>query len=1094
VRLELSWSVDSRGRRAVIEQGGGRYPIGYPQRAGTTGFTFSAPYISDTARHGQAKGRVEFNAPLNQGLRDRIPAVMRDVVLPELGAKGLGLLRAGRRVDAELLDACLDIGAVPVTGRGSKPFRVPVRWDEPWTHSRALSKWIPPHLRQLDPAAPEWFRHELVKREDQRWVVVKEEQLLDLLRRPVDAEACPWRSLAEWRRFMKDLSRLGALLDLLARVPVHVRRVWNTAGIHLPDRNGSPRPLEHLVQAVDVPPSIPGTPDPYLLHPTLSGHVALRSGSLEIPPFDESAHARLIVSGELSYGQREEVYRWLLTCADTLRFDALRHLKNQAIWKTRQGEFVVFTELCEPAQRTVTRVLASVLHRPEPALLKLRRVRRRQGSPLALRRDVKAEALAAWHRQELAAKPGRTKLRRLEADMLALSRLKGLQKNMKTLASQHRTLSAGYQPARVRDLHLRSVAANFALRPRDTAWLGSPSQLLELLGARRQPSAEALQRALVEDVDPSKFERRIGALFQATPSESVRSVLAAAPIVPVGGAAACPNRIALLAAGHRVDAWGDWRQRIDQDRFSPTTRRHLRVLGAVTYKVSAEASVAFFKWLSKQSVDVVRRHLQQVMVHWRSPHGPREWGRAHPSLPNLPVVVEGRVSLIPAKAWHRARLPDHERLAAALVASETTLPLVLVRTDLRWSPFSLLREHVSSLRDTARRIGVAAIQRPGGRHVKCEAVLADLQRRAVRDRLHTYLARIAGAEVELRGGGRWLNKIRFREVRRADALTQKFKVGNHRAVGVEVHHASKDGVLFVASAPGEELEVLFEALAELMLVGTIRPMHAMALRQAFAKAVAPQQPRWAPWSKQAPDQDTGSGNGGDDGPGEGRHAPLEPDPKANLPTETTLEDDGQRGSGSDEDPGSSTSEGELEDGDGDGGGGVPDNSDDAGDEPTDDKGPKRKPSRPANETEARHRAQLMESYAAHCQVCLADKQPAALAPEGSYVAPFELRSRVMDAHHLKHYASGGGRHGGNLLVLCYLHHRNLGDDIAPVRFVEALRDAVLLRRTFSSAAGDKTVSGCLVRVDTPKGELRSFFVEEHRRYWLTRAGVTSPKT
>ena len=235
--------------------------------------------------------------------------------------------------------------------------------------------------------------------------------------------------------------------------------------------------------------------------------------------------------------------------------------------------------------------------------------------------------------------------------------------------------------------------------------------------------------------------------------------------------------------------------------------------------------------------------------------------------------------------------------------------------------------------------------------------------------------------------------------------------------------------------------------------------------------------------------------GGDDGSGEGRHSPLVLDPTANLPEATLLEDDDR----DDDDP-TGDAEDQSDDGpdqgEGDFGDPEPGKSVDSEDEAvgeddeTDHPNPKRntKTSRPPDELEAKHRDQLMRAYAAHCQVCLADREPDELAPADSYVAPFELRKKVIEGHHLKAYAAGGGRHGGNLLILCHLHHRNLGDDIAPVRFVEALRCAKPIVRTFRSDSQERSVEGHLVRIDTPEGERGFFFAPEHRRYWLERAG------
>ena len=836
VRVELSWPVNRRGKVVAPERGGHRYPLGYPNRTSSSGFTFSAPYISDTARHGQAKARAMFNDPLNAALRERIPSVMRNVALPELGPRAVDLLRANHVVDQELLDACIDADAVPTTGRGRGPFRVPVRWDDPWGHARSIATWIPGHLRQLDPSTPAWLRRRLATTTNERWVVVTEEHLLDLLRPPEEADACPLRSSTAWRRFLKDVPRLRELLDLFGRVPKAARRRWTLDGVHLPDLHGRPTRLRNLRRAEDMPPAIPGTPTPQLLHADLVHHPVLRSGVLAVRAFDESAHAKLVRGHSLTRSQKEAVFQWVLQRGDGLRVDALRHMRAQAIWKTRKGAFVVFEDLREPRQKTVARTMASVLHRPDPGILELQRVRRRAGSPLALQQEVTAADVATWHRQrhEHAHRTG--SLGVLEQDMLALSKLKGLRGKIKVLAAAHHTLSAAGRRQLASSLHLRGTANVYGLLPQDAVRPRAPAELMELLGARRSPSAGAIHRALDHNIDPSKFERRLGAFFSSAPTEATVAGLARTPIVPVDGSPARADQLALVALKNRQDPWGAWRRKVDRDRFSPKTQRQLRRLGAVTAKVSEDSSVAFFRWLRSQANEVLQAHLPQVVAHWRSPLGPRRWAQEHPGLSNLPVVVKGQVSLLAANAWHRARLPDDSQLARALVSAGSTLPLVIVRPDLRWHPFRLLKGKVRGLRESAKRMGVASVDGAGARQPACEEVLDQLARRAVRERLQTYLAEVAGADVELRGRGRWLSEVRFREVRRADVLQQRLKVGNHRAVEVGVRHAGVDGVLYLASPAGSELEALFEALAEIMLVGPALPMHAMALGQAIAKA------------------------------------------------------------------------------------------------------------------------------------------------------------------------------------------------------------------------------------------------------------------
>jgi hypothetical protein len=72
------------------------------------------------------------------------------------------------------------------------------------------------------------------------------------------------------------------------------------------------------------------------------------------------------------------------------------------------------------------------------------------------------------------------------------------------------------------------------------------------------------------------------------------------------------------------------------------------------------------------------------------------------------------------------------------------------------------------------------------------------------------------------------------------------------------------------------------------------------------------------------------------------------------------------------------------------------------------------PSRYSPRLELDHRKQLKrDHYAWHCQVCLAARSPAELAPQGSYVEFQNNRHRIIVAHHVDQVHAGGARHGGN---------------------------------------------------------------------------------
>ncbi len=84
---------------------------------------------------------------------------------------------------------------------------------------------------------------------------------------------------------------------------------------------------------------------------------------------------------------------------------------------------------------------------------------------------------------------------------------------------------------------------------------------------------------------------------------------------------------------------------------------------------------------------------------------------------------------------------------------------------------------------------------------------------------------------------------------------------------------------------------------------------------------------------------------------------------------------------------------------------------------------------------------MTEHYASHCQMCLCERLPTELAPAGSYVEWEEVRSRIVEAHHVDPKSGGGARHAGNLILLCKLHHDNYGRRLTREAVTIALRKA-----------------------------------------------------
>jgi len=117
-------------------------------------------------------------------------------------------------------------------------------------------------------------------------------------------------------------------------------------------------------------------------------------------------------------------------------------------------------------------------------------------------------------------------------------------------------------------------------------------------------------------------------------------------------------------------------------------------------------------------------------------------------------------------------------------------------------------------------------------------------------------------------------------------------------------------------------------------------------------------------------------------------------------------------------------------------------------------------------------------------MCLAVHEPSVLAPKGSYVEHQELRSYLIDAHHLDLKSSHGARHAGNIMVLCRWHHENYGRQMTRKMVSNAIKGSVK-KHEVSFPDNHKLVGHrILVQIGHSGEEIGCFFTGEHLKYWL----------
>ena len=91
---------------------------------------------------------------------------------------------------------------------------------------------------------------------------------------------------------------------------------------------------------------------------------------------------------------------------------------------------------------------------------------------------------------------------------------------------------------------------------------------------------------------------------------------------------------------------------------------------------------------------------------------------------------------------------------------------------------------------------------------------------------------------------------------------------------------------------------------------------------------------------------------------------------------------------------------------------------------------------------------------------------------------------MIEAHHVDLKSAGGGRHAGNLILLCKFHHDNYGRRLTRDGVLTALQGRIARRAVRFGV--DREVMGEVVEVritgkDGDKMEL--FFTDEHAAYW-----------
>lgn len=1106
VLCEVAWATGPGGQ-PVARPGRMRYPIGYAADASNarteTGASFSAPFISDTTRHGLAHGANSQNEPLVAECERTLVRVLHEYLLPVYGVGALAVLHDPERPLSDrsrrLVAAAADAGALPAATRagarpgttcvpvhrdGRRSFLIPAFRRDDEAQPTPLPELAPRDWVQLHPRVPKFVRRALLDLVEHDmngvpFITFDDYDVIARLRGRMDTGAWfPWSSEDEWRRDLANPVRARLYLDALSTAMamnslsdadiVEVREHG-----HLPDRQGVLRPWVRLWRHKGEMPEIPGVVAPWCVHPLLEDHPLLVRSKLAVKTFKVSDYVTRADFSRAGSAARAAFFAWLFRGERELSGDAMEYLRGQPIWPTAAGEQVTFDSLCAP-QSAVRRIMGTHLHVPAPSVLSIRRVRTDGRGQLRLRTRPDAAELRAWWDAALGPFPldrplemaERQAWRHLEGNLVILRADPQLRAEMPWSAEVPGLCADGWLRS-VGSVHLPGPTVDACqLLLEDRLVDSGPGGLYAQLGAKTRPSSKAVVRALAGDPHAQgALFPRLAALEAARRADDPPATdISAIPFLEIEGRLYAPGQVALRSSR---DYWGAWRVAFPADQLSAERQNHLRAAGVAGRVPDAARSREFFTWLSRQDESVIESHLDVAMRHLLHADGPLGWWNTYPSVPCLPVLTHGRrVRLLSRKEAfalsNAVLLPDFAALERQVLARDRRRRVVITDTEgVQDSVMSRLLDE--GLRTLRQLVMPPVAVRAGSAGVRDEALSARLAV-VTRERFAADLKKrlqemhIPGKLVRLR----WLHDVRsLQEVRVVPDLEACFRLGKHD-YWLPVSAVADVGggkVLWVSADITSPVDAFYVALAERVFEAGAPSYLAFALQAAVAagyeaRVEAPRGPqRPGPDVEEETEEEKGDKPADDrsqdvrraHGMGKADQMPNQPNPSPVPPKSAGA--DGQ----------------------------------------TSRKARRQGANRPESPEEKAAIDELKEKhYAWHCQVCLAAASPAELAPPGSYAhRPLHRRAFVV-GHHVDQVQGGGARWVSNVIVLCQYHHRQLGDQFEYPAIARAL--AAATPRTLAFAApGEEPllVEGVVAEVtldsEPYRGEI--FFTLPHGEAW-----------
>ena len=1119
---EVAWTTDKWGKLNPTT-GVRRYPIGYDTTSESAltgvGVHFSAPYVSDSERHGTSQVD-SLNHHIDDACKDALVDVMASYLLHRHGGKAMELYLTGPggsddEALSELVKRTLDRRALPLAG---KALRASTRLKRVKLGPRKTSSgdlrrivlpmltWardrISPHLSeicpndedQIDRTVPSpilsYLGRNCYQPNDGFDGLVTTFDEHDAIQRlqPQNgpAQFFPWKDESEWQAALGNPSVARTYLDVAYKA-VQEDELESGSEVrentYLPDARCTAQPLADMFNAVNLPPNLEGQQYVPILHRELQDHLLLKKRAWKPRSFtleDFLAQAQLETA---SLAKRKLFWTWLRDNWKTVKRPTLIRLSALPVWPSSNDTFLPLDSLCEPRTTRVATIMGKTIGRPSHELLETGIVRMTGRGRLAFRNVPTNQEFESFLESRMERFPWERQLtpnekhefHKFEKD------LANLLSSVPRLKEHLEELSEEYAGALDRDGNLRDPSELVRdegplqdLHLLNQCIIDRPKCILDRIdGWRPQATPSTDQIVATLRRDAARVDAHIPRLQEYARRAKQEGIQADGLVdvscIPIGDELFRPSEISL--PGQR-NFWGGWKVALSVTGISAEVQRLYKTVGVVGGAPDSISSRLFFGWLASQSIDTITEHVDQILRHIGHKFGPSAWSAEFPGVPWIPVESDdGRLQLVNRAEATRSRskvvIPDFESLAEAIRQRPGKRPVSMAILETR----RVTRPITTHLRDIEVRSLAELAGEPtqvfgqGGGQPTCDLdlsrILTSLISGAMGKQLRKRLAKL-GLDTPQNGlRNNWRDRLsNIWRVRVADSVTASYKLGRKSfSIAVDGELDKSSGTLWLTSE--SDLQASFFDVIAPYIFDHPPKYYGSVLDRAYKMDMKEHYPLEYAADVESPedDDDLDVGIANDEGGDTlAETAGVHPIPQPDPSKNVPKPGPIPTGSGT-------------------------------------IKPVKKAPpgtTRPQSTEENAQIDDLKEKqYAWHCQACVAGKEPRTLAPLSSYAAITQNRSPMMQAHHCDHVNAGGARHAGNILLLCRYHHLAFGDAVSRVEVIQALGQARIHRLTFGSDNGvTNTLEGKVVTVHPPQrpDSISLFFTTTHANYWLAKAG------